>query len=54
MSVERRTEAYLEPNRRHGKSPLFLRCGILTVANLEQMGLVLCVVNIGNCLESAC
>ena len=37
----------------HGKSPCFSRSRVLSVANLEQAGLVLRVVNIRNCLERA-
>ena len=54
MSVNWRTEAIFARYTEYGKSPCFLRCSIFTVVNLEQMGLVLCVVNIENCLESVC
>ena len=54
MSAKERTEAIFDANQGYGKSPWFLRCGILTVADLEQEGLVLVLVNIENCLGSAC
>ena len=54
MSVRTRTDAFFSSTVGYGKSPWFLRCGILTVADLEQEGLVLVLVNIENCLGSAC
>jgi hypothetical protein len=45
MSVRERTEAIFGSVLGYGKSPCLLRYGILTVANLEQAGLVLRMVN---------
>jgi hypothetical protein len=54
MFLEGCTEAIFGFLLGHGKSPCFLRCRVLTVADLGRRGSVLRVVNIGNCLESAC
>lgn len=53
MAVEERTEAILLGIPSNEKSPCFSGCQVLSVANLEQGGLVLRVVNIENCLECA-
>lgn len=51
MSVKVRTEAILGSVLGYGKSPCFLRCAVLSVANLGQGGSVLLMLNMVDCLE---
>jgi hypothetical protein len=48
LSVDGRTEAFSALSPGHGKSPCFSRLTVFATANLELVGSVLLVVNIGN------
>jgi hypothetical protein len=50
MSVRRCTEAYLELNRRHGKSPCFSQALVLIAVNVDWMGSFFAIVNMGDFL----